>query len=58
MQKKYHIYLATEDRRLILDSLIEKRNELIRTGHYSDAIDEIFIKLTKARIKRVCIKEV
>ncbi len=58
MKKKYHLYLTTEERRMILNSLIEKKNELIRTGHYTDAIDEIIIKLTKARIKKVRIKEV
>ncbi len=43
---------------MILNSLIEKKNELIRTGHYTDAIDEIIIKVMKAKIKRVRIKEV
>ena len=58
MKKKYHLYLTAEERRLILDSLIDMKNELIRTGHYTDAIDEIIFKLTKAKIKRVRIKEV
>ena len=58
MKKKYHLYLTVDERRMILDSLIEKKNDLIRTGHYTDAVDEIIIKLTKARIKRVRIKEV
>ena len=58
MNKKYHLYLTTDERRLILDSLIDMKNELIRTGHYTDAIDEIIFKLTKAKIKRVRIKEV
>ena len=56
--KKYHLYLNAEERRVILNSLIEKKIDLSRTGHYTDAIDEIIIKLTKARIKRVRIKEV
>lgn len=58
MNKKYHLYLTVDERRLILDSLIDMKNELIRTGHYTDAIDEIIILLTKAKIKRVRIKEV
>ena len=58
MNKKYHLYLTTDERRLILDSLIDMKNALIRTGHYTDAIDEIIFKLTKAKIKRVRIKEV
>ena len=58
MKKKYHLYLTVDERRLILDTLIDMKNKLIRTGHYTDAIDEIIFKLTKAKIKRVHIKEV
>lgn len=58
MKKKYHLYLTADERRLILDSLINMKNELIRTGHYTDAIDEIIIKLTKAKATRVRVKEV
>ena len=50
MAKKYHVYLTNELRRIMLDSLIEKKDELIRTGHYTDAIDEIIIKVMKAKI--------
>ena len=56
--KKYHVYLTFEQHRLLLDSLIDMKNELIRTGHYTDAVDEIIIKVTKAKIKRVRVKEV
>ena len=56
--KKYHLYLTADERRLILDSLIDKKNELIRTGHFSDAIDEIIIEVMKAKVKRVRVKEV
>ena len=56
--KKYHVYLTYEQRRLLLDSLIDMKNELIRTGHYTDAIDEIIVKVTKAKIKRVRVKDV
>ena len=56
--KKYHVYLTYEQRRLLLDSLIDMKNELIRTGHSTDAVDEIIIKVTKAKIKRVRVKEV
>ena len=58
MAKKYHVYLTNEQRRIMLDSLIVKKNEVIRTGHYADAVDEIIIKVMKAKIKRVRIKEV
>ena len=53
MKKKYHLYLTVDERRLILDTLIDMKNKLIRTGHYTDAIDEILIQLTKAKTTRV-----
>ena len=56
--KKYHVYLTYEQRRLLLDSLIDMKNELIRTGHHTDAVDGIIIKVTKAKTKRVRVKEV
>ena len=58
MAKKYHVYLTNEQSRLLIDSLIVKKNELTRTGHYTDVIDEIIIKVMKAKIKRVRVKEV
>ena len=51
--KKYHLYFTSDERRLLLDSLIDMKNELIRTGHYTDAIDEIIIMLTQTKIKKV-----
>ena len=57
MKKKYHLYLTADERRIKMNSLIDMKNELIRTGHYTDAIDEIVIELTKAKVKRVRVKE-
>ena len=51
--KKYHIYFTYDERQEIINALLDKRNDLIRTGHYTDAIDEILDKVAKAKIKRV-----
>lgn len=51
--KKYHIYLTYDERQEIINALLDKRNDLIRTGHYTDAVDEILHKAAKAKIKRV-----
>ena len=51
--KKYHIYLTYDERQEIVYALMDKRNDLIRTGHYTDAIDEILDKAAKTKIKRV-----
>jgi hypothetical protein len=58
MNKKYHVYLTYDERRMLIDSLICKKNELIMTGHYTDAIDEILIKVMNAKIRKVRVKEV
>ena len=55
---KYHIYLTPDERRTVINSLIDLRNDLISRGMYTDIIDELLIKLTKARTKRIKVKEV
>ena len=51
--KKYHIYLTYDEQQEIVYALMDKRNDLIRTGHYTDAVDEIIDKVVNAKIKRV-----
>ena len=55
---KYHLYLTPNERRTVINSLIDLRNELISQGRYTDIIDELLIKLTKAKVKRIKVKEV
>jgi len=55
---KYHLYLSPDERRTVINSLIDLRNNLISQGKYTDIIDELLIKLTKAKIKKIKVKEV
>ncbi|MEE1262102.1 hypothetical protein [Ruminococcus sp.] len=55
---KYHIYLTPDERRTVINSLIDLRNDLILQGRYTDIIDELLIKLTKAKVKKIKVKEV
>ena len=55
---KYHIYLTPDERRTLIHSLIDLRNDLISRGKYTDLVDELLIKLTKANVKQIKIKEV
>ena len=55
--KKYHVYLTYDELRIVMDSLIDKKNYLIMTGHYTDGVDEVIDKVLKAKIKKVRIKE-
>ncbi len=47
--KKAKIKLDDIERRILIKLLYEKRNELIRTGRHTDAIDELILKIIDAR---------
>lgn len=52
---KYYLYLTDEEYSLVLQSLVSLKNNLIREGRYTDAVDELIIKLSKAKKKKVRI---
>ena len=58
MRAKYHIYLTAEERRVVINSLIDLKNNLISRGKHTDIIDELIIKFTKAKVKRIKVEEV
>lgn len=47
-KQKYYLTVSTEETRVILRSLIELKNKLIREGRYTDCVDELIVKITKA----------
>ena len=55
---RYHLYLSPDERRTVINSLIDLRNDLISRGKYTDIVDELIIKFTKAKVKKIKIKEV
>lgn len=58
MKTKYHIYLAAEERRVVINSLIDLRNNLISRGMFTALVDELLIRISKAKTKKIKIKEV
>lgn len=50
---KYHLYLTNEERSEVLKSLIDLKNNMIARGKYTDVIDEVIVKLYKARKKNI-----
>lgn len=50
---KYHVYLNSEERRLLINSLNDLRNRLIANGRYSDLIDEVLVKVANAKVKKI-----
>lgn len=56
--KTTHLYVDSHERLLILHSLVELKNALIRQGGYMDCIDELVFKAANAPIKRMKIEYV
>ena len=55
-EKKTHLYFDSEERRLLLHSLVELKNQLIQQGRYTDPVDELIFKVVNAPVKRMKIE--
>ena len=54
----YHIYLTPDERRTVINSLIDLRNNLISQGMYTDLVDELLIRILKTKAKKIKVKEI
>ncbi len=54
-QMNYHIYLTEQERSQVIQTLIELKNNLTAQGRYTDAVDDVLVKLSKARKKRIAV---
>ena len=52
MKQKYYLALTAEEWRLMIESLNNLRNRLISEGRYTDAVNEVLIKVTNAKTKK------
>ncbi|MFR1807139.1 MAG: hypothetical protein ACLSWL_09805 [Ruminococcus sp.] len=52
----FHLYLNDDEYRKVLQALIALKNDLIEQGRYTDAVDDVLIKITKAKKKRFTVQ--
>ena len=57
-EKKTHLYFDNEERKILLHSLVELKNQLIQQGRYTDCVDELIFKVINAPTKRMKIEYV
>ena len=55
-EKDYHIYLTEQERSQVIQSLIDLKNSLMVQGRYTDAVDDVPIKISKARKKQSTVR--
>ena len=53
-----HLYINSQERTLLLHSLVELKNQLIQQGRYTDCIDELIFKVANAPVKKLRIEYV
>ena len=56
--KTHHIYLDSHERKLLIHSIVELKNQIIQQGRYTDCIDELIFKVINAPTKRMKIEYV
>jgi len=52
MEKKRYIALDDSEWKIVINALNDLRNSLIRQGRYTDAVDDIMIKVINSKTKR------
>ncbi len=57
-EKKNHLYVDSQERSIILLSLVELKNQLIQQGRYTDCVDELVFKVVNVPVKRMKIEYV
>ena len=44
-EKKNHLYVDSQERSILLHSLVVLKNQLIQQGRYTDCVDELIFKV-------------
>ena len=57
MKQKYYVEMNRQEWRLIIEGLNRFRNKLIAARRYTDAVDEILIKVAKAKPQKSMLWE-
>ena len=52
-EKKYYIALDDFERRVVVNCMNEMRNKLIADGKYTDALDEVLLKIIRSKQKKL-----
>lgn len=51
--RKYHLFLSENERRFLIQNLLWFQNKLWQEGRYTDAVEDLIIKLSKANPKKI-----
>ena len=52
-KRKRYLYLSDEEHRVVVQSLVNLKNALIRQGRSADCVDELIVKFLEAPVRRI-----
>ena len=52
-KKKHYLYLDKSEHNLLVKSLVQMKNRLIKEGRFTDCVDDLLMKVIAAPVKRV-----
>ena len=52
-EEKYYIALDDFERQVVVNCMNEMRNKLIADGKYTDALDEVLLKIIRSKQKKL-----
>ena len=53
LKKKHYLYLNESEYSILLRSLVDLKNRLVREGRFTDCVDELILKTLSAPTKRI-----
>ncbi len=53
---KYHLYMTPKEQSEVLKALVDLKNHLISENRYTDAVDDVIVKISKAKKKHMKIQ--
>lgn len=55
-EQKYHLYLSGNERTFVIQNLVWLQNKLRKKGRYTDVVDDLIIKFSRAKRKKIGIR--
>ena len=52
----YHLYMTPQEQSEVLKALVDLKNRLISENRYTDAVDDVIIKISKAKKKHMKVQ--
>lgn len=53
LKKKHYLYLDEAEHCILIKSLIQLKNLLIREGRFTDCVDDLILKVLSAPVRRI-----